>query len=104
VTISVRNYRAHFVRPNEGSMGNLTFLHHDKTSFYCVKCSNEYCEKLIPLLEQDSQKQRKNPEEFRVRCPFCDESSLYGDKQIVVSLVRRLKGFVAAEGFRNVRI
>jgi hypothetical protein len=78
--------------------------HHDKMSYYCVVCSNEDCRKMIPLLLHDSQKQRRNPPEFRIRCPFCDKSSLYSDSQIQVSLVRHKKGFVTAEGFRNARI
>jgi hypothetical protein len=80
-----------------------SFFHHDKASFYCVKCANEYCQKLIPLLEHDSQRRRKNPPEFRIRCPFCDVSTVYSENEIVVDFVRRPKSFVATEGFRNVR-
>jgi hypothetical protein len=84
-------------------MESQSFFGHDKSSFYCVKCSNEFCGRSIPLLEYDSEKLLKSPTEFRARCPFCDHSNLYSNEQIVIGLVRRMKKFEPAEGFRNAR-
>ena len=78
--------------------------HHDHASFYCVECINENCKHLIPLLKYDPKKQRKNPPEFQVNCPVCGQSNLYDDTDLRVAPARRVEGFAAAEGFRNVQV
>jgi Zn finger protein HypA/HybF involved in hydrogenase expression len=77
--------------------------HHDDASFYCVKCANHKCEHLIPLLKYDPERQRRNPAEFQLKCPVCGESNLYNDTEVSISAARRVRGFVPAIGFRNVR-
>jgi hypothetical protein len=80
----------------------VTVRHHDNASYYCVECTNEKCKELIPLLEYDPKKQRKNPPEFKAKCPVCGHANLYDDIWLQVSMVRRVEGFAAAWGFRNV--
>ena len=77
--------------------------HHDDAPFYCVKCSTEGCTHLIPLLEYDTEKRRKNPPEFQVKCPMCGQINLYNDAQMDIVAVRRVEGFAPAKGFRNVK-
>ena len=76
--------------------------HHDDASFYCVKCANEGCEHLVPLLKYESEKLRRNPPEFQVKCPFCGQSNLYRDAEVNIPRLRRVERFASAKGFRNV--
>jgi len=77
-----------------------TDSHHDYADYHCIACEN--CRRLIPLLEVDAQKQRRNPPKFQKTCPFCGHSGLYTDAEVQVAKVRRVRGFVPADGFKNV--
>ena len=77
--------------------------HHDESNFYCVKCVSEGCDHLIPLLQYEPERQRRNPAEFRVQCPLCGKSNLYNDTEVQIGPARRIEGFVPVKGLRNMK-